>query len=47
LGAVNLGGINISTLLSANRIEEETEGSVARANLMFYTSRKPWGFDGW
>ena len=47
LGAVYLGGINFSTLLSANRIEEVTEGSVARANLMFSTSRKPWGFDGW
>ena len=47
LGAVYLGGINFSTLLSANRIEEVTEGSVAQANLMFSTSRKPWGFDGW
>ena len=47
LGAVYLGGINFSTLLSANRIEEVTEGSVVRANLMFSTSRKPWGFDGW
>ena len=47
LGAVYLGGINFSTLLSANRIEEVTEGSVDRANLMFSTSRKPWGFDGW
>ena len=47
LGAVYLGGINFSTLLSANRIEEVTEGSVVRANLMFSASRKPWGFDGW
>ncbi len=47
LGAVYLGGINFSTLFSANRIEELTQGSVAKANLMFSTSRKPWGFDGW
>ena len=47
LGAVYLGGINFSTLLSANRIEELTQGSVNKANLMFSTSRKPWGFDGW
>ena len=47
LGAVYLGGINFSTLLSANRIEEVTQGSVSKANLMFSTPRKPWGFDGW
>ena len=47
LGAVYLGGINFSTLLSANRIEELTQGSVNKANLMFSSSRKPWGFDGW
>ena len=32
---------------SANRIEELTQGSVNKANLMFSSSRKPWGFDGW
>ena len=47
LGAVYLGGINFSTLSSANRIEELTQGSIAKANLMFSTPRKPWGFDGW
>ena len=47
LGAVYLGGINFSTLLAAGRIEEITKGSVSKANLMFSTKRKPWGFDGW
>ena len=47
LGAVYLGGINFSTLLAAGRIEEITKGSVSKANLMFSTERKPWGFDGW
>ena len=47
LGAVYLGGINFSTLLTAGRIEEITKGSVSKANLMFSTKRKPWGFDGW
>ena len=47
LGAVYLGGINFSTLLTAGRIEEITKGSVSKANLMFSTERKPWGFDGW
>ena len=44
---IPLGGINFSTLSSANRIEELTQGSIAKANLMFSTPRKPWGFDGW
>ena len=47
LGAVYLGGINFSTLLASGRIEEITKGSVSKANLMFSTERKPWGFDGW
>ena len=47
LGAVYLGGINFSTLLASGRIEEMTKGSVSKANLMFSTKRKPWGFDGW
>jgi predicted acetyltransferase len=47
LGAVYLGGINFSTLLAAGRIEEVTKGSVTKANLMFSTTRSPWGFDGW
>ena len=47
LGAVYLGGINFSTLLAAGRIEEINKGSVSKANLMFSTKRKPWGFDGW
>ena len=47
LGAVYLGGINFSTLLAAGRIEEVTKGSVTKANLMFSTTRNPWGFDGW
>ena len=47
LGAVYLGGINFSTLLAAGRIEEITKGSISKANLMFSTKRKPWGFDGW
>ena len=47
LGAVYLGGINFSTLLASGRIEEITKGSVSKANLMFSTKRKPWGFDGW
>ena len=47
LGAVYLGGINFSTLLAAGRSEEITKGSVSKANLMFSTERKPWGFDGW
>ena len=47
LGAVYLGGINFSALLAAGRIEEVTKGSVTKANLMFSTTRNPWGFDGW
>ena len=47
LGAVYLGGINFSTLLASGRIEEITKGSVSKANFMFSTERKPWGFDGW
>ena len=42
LAAVYLGGATFSTLASANRVEERTEGTLRRADAMFWTPQKPW-----
>jgi len=42
LGAVYLGGVRLSTLARAGRIEERVPGTLARADLLFACEPQPW-----
>jgi predicted acetyltransferase len=42
LGSTYLGGFTFSDLLRAGRVEELTEGAIARADALFRADRKPW-----
>jgi predicted acetyltransferase len=42
LGSVYLGGFSFADLARAGRVEELTEGALARADTLFRTDRKPW-----
>lgn len=42
LGAIYLGGITVTDLHRAGRIQELKPGAVAKADAMFRTDRKPW-----
>lgn len=42
LGAIYLGGTQPDALATAGRIEERTEGAVARASRMFAAEQSPW-----
>ncbi len=42
LGALYLGGTTFAELQRAGRVEEVTEGAVARADAVFATERAPW-----
>ncbi|MDP9340937.1 MAG: GNAT family N-acetyltransferase [Actinomycetota bacterium] len=42
LGAAYLGGISLRTLGSAGRVEERTDGALARASAMFAWDPAPW-----
>jgi predicted acetyltransferase len=42
LGAIYLGGVPISTLAAAGRVQELTTGAVARADRMFLVHPSPW-----
>ncbi len=42
LGSAFLGGFTFAQLLRAGRVEELTEGAVARADAAFRTDRAPW-----
>jgi predicted acetyltransferase len=43
LGSIALGGLGPTELCRAGRIEELTSGALARAELAFVTSPRPWG----
>ena len=45
LGAIYLGGVKLRTLYHAGRVEENTPGSLARADAMFATHLMPWCID--
>jgi predicted acetyltransferase len=42
LGAIYLGGVAMSTLAAAGRVQESTSGAVARADRFFTTHPSPW-----
>ena len=42
LGTVYLGGFSFAQLLRAGRVEEVSEGAIARADALFRTDRAPW-----
>jgi predicted acetyltransferase len=42
LGSVYLGGFTFDTLLRGSRVQELTEGAVARADALFRTNTEPW-----
>jgi predicted acetyltransferase len=42
LGSAYLGGVPVSALAAAGRVEERTAGAVARADLMFGSDTAPW-----
>jgi len=42
LGSAYLGGVTLSSLAAAGRVEECTDGSVARADLVFGSDTPPW-----
>jgi predicted acetyltransferase len=42
LGAAYLGGVAVSTLAAAGRVDEHTTGAVARADAMFASRPMPW-----
>jgi predicted acetyltransferase len=42
LGSVYLGGMSVLTLAQTGRIDEHTNGAVARADTMFRSSTTPW-----
>jgi predicted acetyltransferase len=42
LGTVYLGGFTLAQLSRAGRVEELTEGAVAKADAAFRTDRAPW-----
>jgi predicted acetyltransferase len=42
LGAVYLGGFTFAQLERAGRVEEVSDGAVARADALFRTDRAPW-----
>ncbi len=47
LGAVYLGGVKLSTLSHAGRVEEHTPGALTRADAMFDAGLMPWCIDSW
>ncbi len=42
LGAIYLGGVPVSTLAAAGRVQELTSGAIARADRFFTTLPSPW-----
>ena len=42
LGAIYMGGTKLSPFARAGRIEEKTDGALAKADLMFSASPAPW-----
>ena len=42
LGSAYLGGVSLTTLAAAGRVEESTPGALARADLMFGSDIPPW-----
>jgi len=42
LGSVYLGGVSLTSLAAAGRVEERTDGALARADLVFGSDTPPW-----
>jgi hypothetical protein len=42
LGSAYLGGVSLTSLAAAGRIEELSAGALARADLVFGTDVPPW-----
>jgi predicted acetyltransferase len=42
LGSAYLGGVTLSSLAAAGRVDECTDGALARADLVFGSDRSPW-----
>ena len=42
LGSAYLGGVSLSSLAAAGRVDECTDGALARADLVFGSDTQPW-----